>query len=76
MVNIHTNLTFSGELHHPEIDRLRAENAKLKAALREIIRLDDDWVPASRDDCGYGGYLACADIARAALNSEKEEGNG
>ncbi len=33
MTNIHTNITFSGELHHPEIDRLKAENAKLRAAL-------------------------------------------
>lgn len=50
--------------------RLLAENAKLRAALLEIIRLDDGWVPAAQDDYTYGGYMACADIARTALGGD------
>lgn len=54
-----------------EIDRLRAENAKMRAALKKIIALDDDWVPDAQDDYSYTGYIACADIARAALGGDK-----
>ena len=46
-----------------EIDRLRA-------ALREIIRLDDEWFPETQDDYTYDGYQKCADIARAALEGK------
>jgi hypothetical protein len=49
------------------IEMLEDENARLRAALREIIRLDDEWVPETQDDYSYGGYIACANIARAAL---------
>ncbi len=55
-----------------EYVRLTAENERLRAALKEIIRLDDDWVPAAQDDYTYGGYIACADIARTALGGEND----
>lgn len=77
MTDIVTDIKFTGELHHPELDRLRAENAKLRAALREYV-----------DDCSICGgdgslleydkieecYLwrnceACSD-ARAALGGD------
>ena len=51
------------------ITALRAENERLRVALREIIRLDDEWVPETQDDYSYGGYIACANIARAALTA-------
>ncbi len=44
-----------------------AENEKLRAALEEIIKRDDEWVPETQDDYSYTGYQVCADIARAAL---------
>ena len=50
-----------------ERTRLTAENEKLRAALEEIIKRDDEWVPETQDDYSYTGYQVCADIARAAL---------
>jgi hypothetical protein len=47
-----------------------AENEKLRAALEEIIKRDDEWVPEAQDDYSYTGYQVCADIARAALEEK------
>jgi hypothetical protein len=52
------------------VAELKADNERLRAALLEIIRLDDGWVPAAQDDYTYGGYMACADIARTALGGD------
>ena len=48
-------------------DTLHEENTRLRAALREIVRLEDEWVPQTQDDYSYGGYAVCSHIARAAL---------
>jgi cobalamin biosynthesis Co2+ chelatase CbiK len=66
-VQIESMVTITGA----EYVRLMAEVEQLREALKEIIRLDDDWVPAAQDDYTYGGYIACADIARAALGGDK-----
>lgn len=54
-----------------ERTRLRAEVERLRAALEEIIKRDDEWVPETQDDYSYTGYQVCADIARAALSASQ-----
>lgn len=51
-----------------ECKLLTADNERLRAALREIVRLDNEWFPESQDDYTYTGYQVCADVARAVLN--------
>ena len=48
-----------------------AEIERLRAALREIIKLDDEWKPETLDDYSGTTYEHCGNIARAALG-EKE----
>lgn len=56
-----------------ELERLSAENARLRWALTEIIRQHERFVPDDElCDLHYqGGLEVCFDIARAAL-AEKE----
>ena len=49
-----------------------AEIDRLRAALEQIIKLDDEWVPEAQDDYTYTGYQVCADVARSALNPAKD----
>lgn len=55
-----------------EIERLQAENARLRAALKEIVQRDKRFDPnCTSQDTGEDG--PCAKIARAALQYQQTE---
>lgn len=47
------------------------EVSRLREALQEIIKLDDDWKPETLDDYSGTAYEHCANIARAVLGEKK-----
>lgn len=53
-----------------EIERLRAENERLRAALEQIIKFADEWEPETQDDYTGLGRMDAAQIARAALEGK------
>ena len=53
------------------LEMVIAENKRMRGALLEIIKLDDEWKPEVLDDYSGTAYEDCAKIARSALEGKE-----